>query len=161
MHKVKFVSQRVYAFPHVTCGVAATMMLLKFHFHRQQGPSYRELRTALGICGANPTGVDPDDVTRYFRQNSIRYRATRRNTHTTWLTLKRGLRHSPTMVGMGNNTHRWGASGHWIVVVEITAEVVVFLDPHRLPAHEPPLRMRLATFRRQWDGSSIQIVGFK
>jgi hypothetical protein len=47
------------------------------------------------------------------------------------------------------------------VVVDIGSDVVTFLDPYCLPNDRQPLRMRLATFRRQWDGSSIQVIGFK
>ena len=168
MHKVPFVSQRTYAFPRIACGVAATMMLLKFHFRRKRVPSYRDLRKALGVyvlpCGSgrrrSALGVVPDDVTRYFRQHAIAYRATRRNTRTMWTILERRLRRAPAMVAMGGNESRWGPAGHWIVVIDVSANTVSFLDPQYLPTHKRPTTMSLARFRRQWDGSSVQIVGF-
>jgi hypothetical protein len=145
------------------------MMLLKFHFRRKRVPSYRDLRIALGV-DVPPSarhrhsialGVDPDDVTRYFRQHAIRYRATHQNTRTTRMVLRRRLRRAPAMVGMGHNVRRWGTDGHWVVVIDIGAEIVTYLDPGFLPTHRRPSRLPLRDFHRQWDGSSIQIVGFK
>jgi hypothetical protein len=37
---------------------------------------------------------------------------------------------------------------------------VTYLDPGYLPTHRRPSRMPLPAFRHQWDGSSVQIVGF-
>ena len=169
MHKVPFASQRTYAFPRVACGVAATMMLLKFHFRRKRVPSYRDLRKALGVdvlpSGSgrrrSVLGVVPDDVTRYLRQHAIAYRATHRNTRSMWTILRRRLRRAPAMVGMGKNEWRWGKSGHWIVLIDLDAETVIYLDSQFPRTHRRPSRLPLRDFRRQWDGSSIQIVGFK
>ena len=169
MHRVPFVSQRVYAFPNCTCGVASTMMLLRFHYRRKRIPTYRDLRRAFGIDylpggmrpRASTLGVDTPDVLRYFRLHRIRYRATHRKTRATWDTFRRGLRRAPAMVSMGRNPRRWGVCGHWIVVIDLSPDTVSFLDPWRLPTHTRPVTMRLARFRREWDGTSIQIVGFK
>jgi hypothetical protein len=169
MHKVSFVSQRTYAFPSVACGVAATMMLLKFHFRRKRVPSYRDLRKALGVYvlpsesgrRSSVLGVEPDDVAGYFRQHAIPYRATHRNTPTMWRLLGRRVRRAPAMVGMCRNVGRWGRDGHWIVVIDVSADTVTFLDPQHLPSDRRPTTMARARFRRQWDGTSIQILGFK
>ncbi len=166
MHKVPFVSQRDYAFESVACGVAATMMLLKHHFRRKRVPSYRELRKALGIDGASsrlsrqdhPLGVGPVDVTSYFRRRGISYRATHHKNQATWASLKRRLRRTPVMVGMGKSEWRWGKSGHWIVLIGIDAETVTYLDPQFRHSHRRPSRMTIRDFRRQWDGTSIQIA---
>jgi hypothetical protein len=144
-------------------------MLLKFHFRRKRVPSYRDLRNALGVyvrpSGSgrrrSDLGVYPDDVIRYFRQHAIPYRATHRNTRTMWAILRRRLRRAPAMIGMGCNEWRWGRHGHWIVVIDVSADTVSFLDPQYLPTHKRPTTMAMARFRRQWDGTSIQIVGFK
>ena len=165
MHKVPFVSQRVYAFPHVSCGVAATMMLLKFHFRRKRVPSYRDLRKALGVYvllsesgRRRPAGVALDDVTGYLRQQAIHYRATHHNTSTTWTILRRRLRRAPLMVSMGKNDWRWGKSGHRIVLIDINAETVTYLDSQFPRSHQRPSRLPLRDFRRQWDGVSVQIA---
>jgi len=100
MQSVPFVSQRDYAFAGVACGVAATMMLLKYHLRRKRVPSYLELRKALGVHILRTEnrdrnavwGVDTEDVTRYFRQHGISYRATHRNTPMSYTTLTRRLR---------------------------------------------------------------------
>jgi hypothetical protein len=141
------------------------MMLLRFHFDRKQIPTYRKLSSALGVsattAGTGDAGVGLEEVTKHFRREGIRYRGSRSKTPSNWLLLKRRLSSAPLMVAMGNSVHRWGSSGHWIVVVDIGSDVVTFLDPYCLPNDRQPLRMRLATFRRQWDGSSIQVIGFK
>ena len=166
MHRVPFVSQRTYAFPSVACGVAAAMMLLKFQFRRKRVPSYRDLRKALGIYvrpsgsgrRGSVLGVGPDDVTRYFRQHAIPYRATHRKTRTMWTILRRRLRRAPAMVGMGSHERRWGASGHWIVLIDVNADTVTYLDPQFPRTHRRPSQISLRDFRRQWDGVSIQIT---
>ena len=165
MHKVPFVSQHSYAFHKVACGVAATMMLLKFHFRRKRVPSYRDLRKALGVdvlpseSGRRDAvqGVETEDVTRYFRQRGISYRATDHNTITTRATLRRRLRQAPLMVGMGKKEWRWGKSGHWIVLIDMDEDTVTYLDPGFPRKHKRPSRLPLRDFRRQWDGVSIQI----
>lgn len=166
MHRVPFVSQRDYAFQSVACGVAATMMLLKFHFRQKRIPSYCDLRKALGV-DVLPSessrrdlvlGVEPEDVTRYFRQRGVSYRATHHNTRTTWTTLRRRLQRAPAMVGMGSHDRRWGRSGHWIVLIDIDQETVTYLDPQFPRSHRRPSGLPLRDFRRQWDGSSIQIT---
>jgi len=166
MHRVPFVSQRDYAFAGVACGVAATMMLLKYHVRPKSIPSYRELRKALGVyilpngqAHRNAAwGVDTDDVTKYFRQRGISYRATHRNTPTTLTTLRGRLRRAPLMVGMGKHQRRWGKSGHWIVLIGIDDEMMIYLDPQFPRSHSRPSRLPLRDFRRQWDGVSIQIA---
>jgi hypothetical protein len=166
MHRVPFVSQRDYAFAGVACGVAATMMLLKYHVRPKSIPSYGELRKALGvyilpsgIAHRNAAwGVDTDDVTKYFRQRGLSYRSTHRNTPSTYTTLTRRLRRAPVMVGMGKHHRRWGKSGHWIVLIGIDAELVTYLDPQFPRSRRRPSRLPLRDFRRQWDGVSIQIV---
>ncbi|HEY3383479.1 MAG TPA: hypothetical protein VGK32_17055 [Vicinamibacterales bacterium] len=166
MHQVPFVSQRTYAFPHVSCGVAATMMLLKFHIRRKRVPSYGDLRKALGVYVLNsesgrrrPEGVTLDDVTGYLRRQAIRYRTTNSKSRNTWTILERRLRRAPVIVGMGSNVWRWGTRGHWIVVIDVSADTVSFLDSQNPRTHRRPTTMPLARFRRQWDGSSLQIVG--
>ena len=168
MHKVPFVSQRVYAFPNYTCGVASTMMLLRFHYRRKRIPSYRTLRTELGVVPLpnsrrlpSNAGVGTEEVVRYFRQHGIRYQATHRKNRTSWDTFRRRLRRAPAMVGMGRKVRGWGESDHWVVVIDISPDTVSILDPSHLPRHTRPVTMRLARFRREWDGTSIQIVGFK
>jgi hypothetical protein len=168
MHKVPFVSQAVYAFPRGSCGVASTMMLLKFHYRRKRKPSYRELRKSLGVYlppsasirQRAKLGVASDDVTGYLRRQGIRYRTTSRNTRQMWALLTRRLRRAPAMVGMGRNEWRWGKDGHWIVVIDVSEDIVTFLDPGYPPTHPRPSRMALVRFRKQWDGSSVQILGF-
>jgi hypothetical protein len=168
MHKVPFVSQCRYAFPNYTCGVASTMMLLRFHCRRKRIPSYRTLRTELGVVPLpNSThllansGVGTEEVVRYFRQHGIRYRATHRNTRTNWMIFTRRLRRAPAMVGMGRNPRCWGVDGHWIVVIDVSDDAVTYLDPSSRPGASRRRRMRVGRFRREWDGTSIQIVGFK
>lgn len=168
MHRVPFVSQRAYAFPSATCGVASTMMLLRFHFRRRRIPSYRDLRIDLGVVLPpnsrrlpSDSGVGPDAVTRYFRQHGVAYRAIHRKNRTTWALFRRRLHRAPAMVGMGSRPRRWSEGGHWIVVIDVSADAVTFLDPGRFPAQPRPLTMCLDRFRREWDGTSIQIVGFK
>ena len=166
MHSVPFVSQRDYAFAGVACGVAATMMLLKFHVRPKSVPSYTDLRKDLGVHNQPSgvahrnaaSGVDTDDVTKYFRQRGISYRATHRNTPTTYTTLTRRLRRAPLMVGMGKHQRRWGKSGHWIVLIGIDDEMVTYLDPQFPRSHRRPSRLPLRDFRRQWDGVSIQFT---
>lgn len=166
MHRVPFVSQRDYAFSRVACGVAATMMLLKYHLRPTHVPSYRDLRKALGIYilpsgqGHHNAwwGVGPKDVMKYLRQLGIPYRATHGNTPTTLTTLRRRLRRGPLMVGMGKKEWRWGKSGHWIVLIDIDDETVTYLDPQFPRSYRRPSRLPLSDFRRQWDGMSIQIV---
>jgi hypothetical protein len=167
MHKVPFVSQRVYAFPHVSCGVAATMMLLKFHFRRKQVPSYGDLRKALGVYvitsesgRRRPAGVALDDVTGYLRRQAIHYRTTSSKSRNTWTILERRLRRAPLMVSMGKSDWRWGKSGHWIVLIDMNAETVTYLDSQFPRSHRRPSRLPLRDFRRQWDGVSVQVVGF-
>ncbi len=166
MHKVPFVSQRDYAFQSVACGVAATMMLLKHHFRRKRVPSYRELRKALGIDGPPSQsrrrdivlGAGPQDVTNYFRRHGISYRATHHKSRATWTTVKLRLQRAPLMVGMGKSGWRWGKSGHWIVLIGIDAETITYLDPQFRRGYRRPSRLRIRDFRRQWDGTSIQIA---
>jgi hypothetical protein len=150
MHKVPFVSQAVYAFPRGSCGVASTMMLLKFHY----------LPPSASIRQRAKLGVASDDVTGYLRRQGIRYRTTSRNTRQMWALLTRRLRRAPAMVGMGRNEWRWGKDGHWIVVIDVSEDIVTFLDPGYPPTHPRPSRMALVRFRKQWDGSSVQILGF-
>jgi hypothetical protein len=172
MHRVPFVSQRDYAFSRVTCGVAATMMLLRFHYRRKRIPSYPDLRLALGIdiplADKNThyeripgIGVSPDHVITYLRANGVRYRATCRKSKRQRGIVLRRLQVSPIMVGMGNNAARWGDSGHWIVLVGTNESMVFYLNPSNRRPDTRPNRMRMAAFRRQWDGSSIQVVGFR
>jgi len=168
MHKVPFVSQRMYAFASHTCGVASTMMLLKFHFRRKRVPSYRTLRTELGVVLPpnrkrlpSDAGVGTEEVVRYLRQHGISYQATHRNTRTMQAIFKRRLRRAPAMVGMGRNPRWWGYCGHWLVVIDVSDDAVTYLDPSSWPAAKRPKRMRLRRFHREWDGTSIQIVGFK
>jgi uncharacterized protein YvpB len=166
MHRVPFVSQRDYAFAGVACGVAATMMLLKYHLRPKQIPSYLDLRKALGVH-ILPTGkrqrngvwgVDTDDVTKYFRRRGISYRATHHNTPTTMANVTRRLRRAPLMVGMGKHERRWGKSGHWIVLTGIDDDYVTYLDPQFPRSHSRPSRLPIRDFRRQWDGVSVQIA---
>lgn len=167
MHRVPFVSQRDYAFAGVSCGVAATMMLLKYHVRPKLIPSYRELRKALGVyilpsgmADRNAAwGVDTGDVTKYLRQRGIFCRATHRNTPTTYTTLTRRLRQAPVMVGMGKHERRWGKTGHWIVLIGVDEEMVTYLDPQFPRSHSRPNRLPLQDFRRQWDGHSVQVNG--
>ncbi len=159
MHRVPFVSQRTYAFPNVTCGVAAAMMLLKFH--RRQGliPSFRTLRTACGIRSCDSVGAAPDDITRYFRRARIPYWSSRGSKRHGWWTLQRRLRKAPAMVGMHSNERHWGKDGHWIVIIDVSDRWVVFLDPQFRSGRAQPLRMRVRRFRREWDGAAIQVKG--
>jgi hypothetical protein len=171
MHRVPFVSQRDYVFSRVTCGVAATMMLLKFHYRRKRVPSYRDLRLALGLNiphAAKHTyqhtpglGVTPEQALAYLRANGVRCRATHRKSKRQRGIVLRRLRTAPVMVGVGHNADKWGVDGHWIVLVGASAKMVFYLDPSSR-RHDPrPSRMRMVIFRREWDGSSIQIVGVR
>ena len=165
MHRVPFVSQRDYAFAGVACGVAATMMLLKYHFRRTRVPSYRELRKALGVDAPSSAlrrrdvvmGVGTENVTKYLRQRGVSYRATHSNTPATMAAVRRRLRRAPLMAGMGKHERRWGKSGHWIVLIDIDADYVTYLDPQFPRSHRRPSRLPLRDFRRQWDGVSIQM----
>ena len=171
MHKVPFVSQRKYALPGLGCGVAATMMLLKFHSRRSHVPSYRDLRKALRIdvppaekwprcTGETGLGTYPKDITAYLGQHGVPHRATYTKSPNQMKVLTRRVRTAPVMVGMGCNESRWGRAGHWIVLIDVAGDHMTYLDPQYLPTHRRPSRMSLADFRRQWDGSSVQIVGF-
>jgi hypothetical protein len=64
-------------------------------------------------------------------------------------------------LGLCRNVNRWGRAGHRIVVIDISADTVSFLDPQYLPTRKRPTTMSPARLRRQWDGTSIQIAGFK
>lgn len=169
MHRVPFVSQRDYAFSRVTCGVAATMMLLRFHYRRKRVPRYRDLRLALGIDiphGDRNThyertpglGVIPQQVLTYLRENGVRCRATHRKSKRQRAAVLRRLQTAPLMVGVGSNEERWGIAGHWIVLIDATETMVFYLDPSSRRHHRRPRKMRMVTFRRYWDGSSIQIT---
>ena len=165
MHKVPFVSQRERAFPNVTCGVAATMMLLRFHLPRARVPSYRELLHSFGFyqpCEPDSpsiNGLDRADVASCLRRLAISYRTTRLNNTATRAALRQRIRHAPAMVGMGRNLRRWGSSGHWVVVIKIDEDGVLILDPQNRQAHKRPIKLRTSTFRQEWDGASIQILG--
>ena len=172
MHRVPFVSQRDYAFSRVTCGVASTMMLLKYHYRRRRVPSYRDLRLALGINIPHGDrnshyertpgiGVDTRQVVTYLRAKGVTCRVTHRKSKRQRAVVLRGLQTGPVMVGLGNNEARWGPGGHWIVLIGATAKSVIYLNPSSRRRHPRPRRLRMVTFRREWDGSSIQIVGFK
>jgi len=142
------------------------MMLLKCHRGRRRVPTYRVLRESLGVYAGSPLpglrnsvwGVELEDVTKYFRQRGISYRATHSNTPTTRTVLRRRLRRAPLMAGMGKHERRWGKSGHWIVLIDIDDDYVTYLDPQFPRSHRRPSRLPLRDFRRQWDGVSIQIV---
>ena len=140
MHRVPFVSQRDYAFSRVTCGVASTMMLLKYHYRRRRVPSYRDLRLALGINiphGDRNThyertpgiGVDTGQVVAYLRAKGVTCRATHRKSKRQRAIVLHRLQLAPVMVGVGNNEARWGTSGHWIVLIGTTARSVCYLNP--------------------------------
>ena len=62
------------------------------------------------------------------------------------------------MVGMGKHDRRWSKWGHWIVLIGIDSETVTYLDPQFPCSHKRPGRLSIRDFRRQWDGSSIQIA---
>lgn len=171
MHRVSFVSQRDYALWRVTCGVAATMMLLKFHYRRKRVPPFPDLRLALGINvphAARHThyerkpglGVSPAQALSYLRANGVKCRATYRRSKGQRGIVLRRLQIAPMMVGLGNNENKWGTDGHWVVLIGSTDTMVFYLDPSNRREYRRPSRMRMTTFRREWDGSSVQIVGF-
>jgi ABC-type bacteriocin/lantibiotic exporter with double-glycine peptidase domain len=161
MYCVPFVSQRQYAQAASGCGVASTMMLLKYHYRRKHRPSYRELRRELAYpTGQSELGVELDNVTAYLRRQGVRHRATRTKSPNQITMLLNRVQIAPVMVGMGRNRRRWGVDGHWIVLIGSDGENVIFLNPAHQPTRHRPSRIRLADFRRQWDGSSVQIVGF-
>jgi predicted double-glycine peptidase len=161
MYRVPFVSQRQYAQAASGCGVASTMMLLKYHYRRKRLPSYRALRRELAYpTGQSELGVDPEDVTAYLTRQGIGYRATRTKSRKQVTMVLHRAEMAPVMVGMGRNTRRWGVDGHWLVLIGSDGGNVIFLNPAHQPTRHRPSRIRLADFRRQWDGSSVQIVGF-
>jgi len=169
MHRVPFISQCDYAFSWVTCGVASTMMLLKYHYRRKRVPPYRDLRVALGldippafrtIYKHTPDlGVTPEQVLSYLRGEGVTCRATHRRSNRQRNVVLRRLEDAPMMAGVGKNKDKWGVNGHWIVLIGATDAWVFYLDPSSRRHHRRPSRMRMTTFRREWDGSSIQIVG--
>ncbi|NJN93738.1 MAG: hypothetical protein HC875_06425 [Anaerolineales bacterium] len=171
MLEVEFVSQRDDDLPlevqKIGCGVASTMMLLKYHCHPDSIPQFLDLCNELRVNDPpSQKGYDGDDFVAgayaedeqaYFARAGLRFRA--------WFdypSLQERIKHGPIMVEFGMNSELGGKEGHWVVLIEVTGRKVIFLDPSyktRAGRSRYQREVSRGEFMRDWSGNAIQIIG--
>jgi hypothetical protein len=171
MLEFEFVSQRDDEIPpevqQMGCGVANTMMLLKYHCDSANIPTFLGLCDELrisdppsqkGYDGENfVAGAYAEDVQAYLARQGLRFR--------TWFQyyteLQKRIKHGPIMVEFGTNSALGGKEGHWVVLIEVTGRKVIFLDPsYKTKAGRSRYQREVSRgeFMRDWSKNAIQII---
>jgi hypothetical protein len=171
MLEVEFVSQRDDDIPseiqQMGCGVASTMMLLKYHCDPTNIPIFIDLCNELQINDPPHlkgyegdvfvAGAYAEDVLAYLARQGLRFRA--------WFdypSLQERIKYGPIIVEFGPNTDLGSKEGHWVVLIEVTGRKVVFLDPSyktRAGRSRYQREVSRGEFMRDWSKNAIQIVG--
>lgn len=172
MLEVEFVSQRDDEIPpevqQMSCGVASKMMLLKYHCHPDNIPTFLDLCNELriydppsqkGYDGDNfVAGAYAEDVQAYLARQGLRFR--------TWFryykVLQERVKHGPIMVEFGPDTPLGDKEGHWVVLIEVTGRKVIFLDPkYKTKAGRSRYQREVSRgeFMRDWSINAIQLIG--
>jgi hypothetical protein len=169
MLEVEFVGQIDNVHAEIGCGVASTMMLLKYHCDSEIIPSYQNLCNELkandppDMKGYPSTkgmllGAYAEDIMAYFARAGLRYRA--------WFdypTLQERIKHGPIMAEFGINSRLGSEEGHWVVLIEVTEDKVIYLDPaHKTRASKKHYQVEVSSneFMDNWSGNAIQLIGF-